>query len=264
MSAIRDLQAIDVHAHFGVSQAEGSALKRRFMSADPRTVADRAERANTRLSFVSPLRGLMPRCGADPVGGNEEAAEAAAQDDRLRQWVVVDPLKRETFEQAADMLASPRCVGIKIHPEEHGYPILEQGKTLFEFAAGRNAVVLTHSGDQNSMPGDFVGFANAFPEMTLILGHLGCGWDDDPTHQVRAIQACRNGNVLVDTSSAVNLTPNLIEWAVGEIGADRMLFGTDSPLYSAPMQRARIDHAEIDDDAKRRILFENAEKLFGL
>jgi len=264
MSAIRDLQAIDVHAHFGVSRSEGSALKRRFMSADPRTVADRAERANTRLSFVSPLRALMPRCGADPEGGNEEAAEAVAQDDRLRQWVVVDPLKPETFEQAADMLASPRCVGIKIHPEEHGYSIVEQGRRLFEFAAERGAVVLTHSGDQNSMPEDFVGLANAFPEMTLILGHLGCGWDDDPTHQVRAIQTCRHGNVLVDTSSAANLTPNLIEWAVGEIGAERMLFGTDSPLYSAPMQRARIDHAEIDDDDKRRILFENAERLFGL
>jgi predicted TIM-barrel fold metal-dependent hydrolase len=264
MSAISDLQAIDVHAHFGVSRGEGSALKHRFMSADAGAVADEAQRSGTRLSMVSPLRAMMPRFEGDPVGGNEDAAEAVARDDRLRQWVVVDPLRRETFDQAAEMLASPRSVGIKVHPEEHGYPIVEQGKRIFEFAAAREAIVLTHSGDPNSMPEDFLDFANAYPETTLILGHLGCGCDDDPSHQIRAIQTCKNSNVFVDTSSAVNITPHLIEWAVKEIGSDRILFGTDSPLYFVPMQRARIDHATMCDDDKRRILIENAERLFNL
>ena len=56
----------------------------------------------------------------------------------------------------------------------------------------------------------------------------------------------------------------LVEWAVREIGAHRILFGTDTPLYSAPMQRARIDYAEINDDDKRVILWENAAKLLNL
>jgi predicted TIM-barrel fold metal-dependent hydrolase len=41
----------------------------------------------------------------------------------------------------------------------------------------------------------------------------------------------------------------------------RLLFGTDTPLYSAACQKARIDTAEIPEDAKRAILFGNAHRL---
>ena len=134
----------------------------------------------------------------------------------------------------------------------------------FEFAAGHEAVVMTHSGEQNSMPEDYVQFADDFADVTLILAHLGCGHDGDPTHQVRAIQASRQGNIYTDTSSANNIRPGLIEWVVDEVGPKRLLFGTDSPLYWAPMQRARIDTAEIDDDAKRLILRDNAVRVLNV
>ncbi len=107
-------------------------------------------------------------------------------------------------------------------------------------------------------------FANDYPEMRLILAHLGCGWDGDLTHQVRAIQQSRHGNVFVDTSSARSITPNLIEWAVREIGAERILYGTDTPLYFAPVQRARIDHADLSEHDRRLILRDNAIRLLGL
>ena len=100
--------------------------------------------------------------------------------------------------------------------------------------------------------------------MRLILAHLGCGWDGDLTHQIRAIQQNKHGNVFTDTSSARSITPKLIEWGVREVGAERILFGTDTPLYFSAMQRARIDHAELSDREKRMILCENAEKLLGL
>ena len=58
--------------------------------------------------------------------------------------------------------------------------------------------------------------------------------------------------------------PNLIEWAVGEIGAARLLFGTDPPLYFTAFQRARIDYAEISLEQKRQILRDNAIKLLNL
>lgn len=56
----------------------------------------------------------------------------------------------------------------------------------------------------------------------------------------------------------------LVEWAVGEIGADRILYGTDTPLYQSEMQRARIDHAELTDQHKQLILRENAVALLDL
>jgi hypothetical protein len=83
------------------------------------------------------------------------------------------------------------------------------------------------------------------------------------TRQVKAIQMSKHGNIYADTSSSMSITSNLIEWAVAEIGPERILFGSDTPLYFSPVQRARIDHAEISDEAKQLILRGNAERLFS-
>jgi predicted TIM-barrel fold metal-dependent hydrolase len=258
------IQAIDVHAHYGKYARPHLRLQNTFASADAATVEARARQANTQLTIVSPLLGLMPRGEADAVAGNREAAEVVPQHTGLRQWVIVDPRNEATYRQAEEMLGEPHCVGIKIHPEEHLYPITEHGRAIFEFAAGHKAVVLTHSGEQRSLPADFVTLADEYSDVTLILAHIGCGWDDDLSHQVRAIQASRHGNIYADTSSSRSIVPNLIEWAVQEVGADRVLYGTDAPLYSTAMQRARIDSAELDDAAKKQILRDNAIRILAL
>ncbi|NQU12270.1 amidohydrolase family protein [bacterium] len=256
--------AIDVHAHFGLYPEGGSELIDRFTSGDAARVVEIARQSNIAWTIASPLTGLMPRGRADPVAGNDEAAVVVPRTPGLRCWAIVHPQLRRTFEQAETMLGQSWCAGIKIHPEEHCYPIREHGRALFEFAAGHRAIILTHSGEANSRPEEFVPWADAFPETTLILGHLGCTIDRDPSHQVRAIQASRHGNIRVDTSSASNIVPGLLEWAVGEVGAEKLLFGTDTPLYFVPMQRARIDCAGISAAAKQLILRDNAARLFGL
>jgi len=259
------IPAIDVHGHYGRNFRDGVAdFVNDFMTADAAEVARRAALNNIEWTIVSPLEALMPRFKGDAVAGNRSAARDVAATPGLLQYVVIDPRKPETYEQADEMLRQPRCVGIKIHPEEHGYPVAEFGRPMFEFAAERRAVVLSHTSEQNSLASDLVVFANEFPEMKLLLAHIGCGWDGDPTHQVRAIQASTQGNVYADTSSARSITPNLIEWAVSEVGAERVLFGTDTPLYHTSMQRIRIDHAGISEREKRMILRDNAIQLFGL
>ncbi len=264
---IREYPAIDVHGHFGLYvDPETDALKREFMSGAPALVAARARLANIRHTIVSPLRALLPRGRADAVAGNEEAQRAVEQTEGLLQWVVLHPGQPQTFVQTRRMLESAKCVGIKIHPEEHGYPIAEQGRAIFELAAELRAVIMAHSGEPNSMPADFVPWANEFPEVTLILAHLGNSGagGKTPELQVRAIQAARRGNVYTDTSSSQSLLPGLIEWAAGEIGADRILFGTDTPLYFAPSQRARIEYADLDDDQKLAILGGNAWRILAV
>jgi predicted TIM-barrel fold metal-dependent hydrolase len=258
------IAAIDVHGHYGRYDRGSDDIVNRFMTADAATVARRARQARIALTIVSPLSALLPRAKGDAVAGNIEAARVCAETPGLLQYVVIDPRRPETYRQAGEMLQLPTAAGIKIHPEEHEYPIASFGDPIFEFAAKRRAVVLAHSSERNSQAGDLVELANRFPEVRLILAHIGCGWDGDYTHQVRAIQQSRHGNVYADTSSARSITPNLIEWAVGEIGVQRVLFGTDSPLYHAAMQRARIDYADLSDDQKRFILRENAERLFAL
>ena len=59
-----------------------------------------------------------------------------------------------------------------------------------------------------------------------------------------------------------SLRNKLIEYAVSQIGSDRILFGTDT--YSAGAQRGRIEYALISEQDKENILLNNAKRLFGL
>lgn len=262
--SITDIQAIDVHGHFGEYGQFQNKLVDRFLSGDTETVCRRARQSNIALTVVSPLKALLPRLQGNVAVGNEEAAELVGQTDGLLQWAVVHPPQPESFDQVARMLSLPKCVGIKILPIDYGWDIREHGREVFEFAAKHRAIVLTHSGDVHSMPEDFVAFADDFPEVRLIVAHLGNRPDADPSHQVRAILAAKHGNIFVDTSSSQSIMPGLIEWAADEVGPERILFGTDTPVYDVAMQRARINNAEISDHAKRLILRENALSLFDL
>ncbi len=258
-----NMPAIDVHAHVGRYRDSDYQLNNHFMSGTAAEIVEYARRARTDLTIVSPLPALLPLRHADPIAGNAYGARAVARDKALRLWAVVDPFRPRTFTQAREMLKSLRAVGIKIHPEGHGYPIAKEGRRLFEFAEEQGVVIQSHSGGRQSMPEDFVRLADSHPRVKVILSHLGYGWDGKLTHQVEAIRKSRHGNLFTDTSSAKSITPRLLEWAVKEIGSEHILYGTDSPLYSAPVQRARVDSADISSHDKENILRNNAIRLLG-
>ncbi len=50
------------------------------------------------------------------------------------------------------------------------------------------------------------------------------------------------------------------------MGPERMLFGTDSPPMSTPLQAAiaMVDDLPISDDERRNVLAGNARRLFAL
>ncbi|MEJ1972469.1 MAG: amidohydrolase family protein [Lacunisphaera sp.] len=133
---------------------------------------------------------------------------------------------RTPTTRLARMLKAPWCVGIKIHPEEHAYRIADHGEELFSFFEETGAAVMTHSGCPNSLPEDFVPFADRHPGARVLLAHLGNGngAGGRVDLQVRAIQAAKQGNLWVDTSSARSILPGLVEWAVRELGAEKVLF----------------------------------------
>jgi predicted TIM-barrel fold metal-dependent hydrolase len=254
------MNAIDVHGHYGIYDRGSSGLTDRMMSGDLEVVRRRARAAGVKLTVVSPLRAIIPY-GGDIVGGNEESLELCPQYDDIRFWVVLEPRIQQSFVQAESMLQHPHCCGIKIHPRDHGYEIRQYGDAIFDFANAHKSVVLTHSGDLGSYPEDFVPFVERYPEMSLILAHLGNSDNGHFTRQVIAYKRARSGNIYIDTSSIRSMPSGLIEWAVDEIGYDHLLFGTDTPLYFTASQKARVEYAEIDEAAKQAILFDNAVRL---
>ena len=103
--------------------------------------------------------------------------------------------------------------------------------------------------------------------VSLVGGHV---WDGVAAEAVEASVVIDGGLVggvggeapgtTIDVSGCTIL-PGLIEWAVKEVGAARLLYGTDTPLYSASMQRARIDTAGLCLEEKQAILRDNAVEL---
>lgn len=256
------IRAIDIHGHFGKFNRGANSLIDNFHSGDIQLVISRAKKAGIDLTVVSALCSLMPY-GGNVLKGNEDALKTADLHENILFWAVLNPYISESFSQVKEMISHPKCAGIKIHPVEHKYEIKDKGEKIFKFTALNKALVLTHSGDTGSFPEDFVSFANQYPEQKLILAHLGNSLDGNLTRQVLAIKNARYNNIYVDTSSMQSMGAGLIEWAVKEIGADKILFGSDTPLYFVASQKARIEYAEIPDKAKETILLKNACQLLS-
>ena len=262
-NCIRDIKAIDFHSHFGEWDREASppgAYALTDSTCD--YLLENMANAGISISVNSHLYGIFPRGNVDAVKGNLLGIEAAEKIPGVYLWAVVNPLQPASYDQAAWLVKKEKCLGIKIHPEEHRYPIMEYGTEIYEFAARQHAVILTHSGEEWSKPEDFCVFANRFPEVKTIIAHLGLKWDGDFRHQIHAIQNNVHDNLFTDTSSAQSMNCNIIETAVAEIGSEKILFGTDSGCYFSPCHRARIDFARIGMEDKQNILYRNGLRLF--
>ncbi len=163
-------------------------------------------------------------------------------------WAVINPFDGRTYTQADAMLRNPKCVGIKIQPYTHKYQMEEYGDAICSFAAERGAVVLTHppAHTETMLPA----LADRYRDCTIIAAHL----------QIDYIRRAKYGNLYTDTSGSADFNNNVVEYAVSQIGAKRIFFGTDN--YSAAAQRGRIEFARISEDAKRDILYRNALRMF--
>lgn len=166
------------------------------------------------------------------------------------QWVVIDPRQKATYEQAEKMLAHPKVLGIKIHPDYHKYNILDYADELFAFANEHKTAVLMHPQHILQMPQ----FADKFPDMKLIIAHLHL------KEYVDTIKNAKHGNIYTDTSGGASNLNNIIEYAVKQVGSQKILFGTDT--YSFAFQFGRIALSDLSFEEKEDILWRNATQLF--
>lgn len=208
-----------------------------------------SEAAHIDKIFISPFDGVLDPNYTEQA--NEKIFQIVKSIPSLYQWVVITPQNDNSFLQAEQMLKDKKCVGIKIHPYCHKYSIDEYGDKIFSFAQKHRAVVQIHPQDEVD---SIVRFANVYPNATYIMAHLG------GEHYVNAIKNAKYGNVYTDTSGMASMKNMIVEYAVSQIGSERILFGTDT--YSAAAQRGRIEFAMISERDKENILFHNAKLLF--
>ena len=86
--------------------------------------------------------------------------------------------------------------------------------------------------------------------------HLG------QTHEaIDAIQDCASGNLYTDIGTQRALRTGIIAQMVRAVGADKILFGTDSPLYEPMAFPTLLAAADIAEEEREQIAYRNAERL---
>lgn len=198
---------------------------------------------------------------------NDEVLQALQHwHDRAFGFVTLNPNHVEASLKELDRcVRDGPMVGVKLwvarrcHDEQLG-PLIRRATEL-------KAVVFQHTwlktgpgpGSWSNLPGestpmDLAQLARRHPQATLICGHTGGNWELG----VRAIREVRN--VSVDLAGS-DPTAGMTEMAVRELGAERVLYGSDVGGRSFASQLAKVQGADIPEAAKKLILGENLRRL---
>lgn len=152
-------------------------------------------------------------------------------------------LKLEIANNARDACMRP----VMAAAERHGLVVLQHAWSMTKI----------RQRSYHTDPEDVATLARRFPGVRIIMAHLtGCG-----VRGVLAIKPC--ANVVVDTSGAAP-EAGIVEFAVHELGAERVLYGSDAPVRDFGVALARITGSRLDAATQRKILRDNARALLRL
>ena len=163
-------------------------------------------------------------------------------------------------EQAVDRLVADGFMGIKLHPELQNFRVDEsRAIDMFSAIAGK-LPVLMHCGDyrsDHSAPERIRKMIREVPKLKLVCAHLG-GW----TRWEEAASMLIGENVWVDTSSSLYALDRHTATAILRgYGTDRVLFGTDYPVWNPDEEVKRLLELPLTDEEKARILWTNHLEL---
>lgn len=99
--------------------------------------------------------------------------------------------------------------------------------------------------------------ARGYPMLKVVL--VGMGGSDWRT-AIAAAHQCTN--VYLETSGAFDRAK--LPAAVEALGTHRIVFGSGSPHVDPAAAMGLVEDSDLSEDARRKILFDNAQKLFGL
>jgi len=247
--------AIDMHVHPPSGRAKTDAM-----------IAAARRMGITRIILCALGYGEMVEYPSldDVTRGNEEIyALAVRHRGFVYGLVYVNPNHPETPSILEEGLQHPGVVGIKLWVscrDERGR--LDPVHPVLEFAQVHQVPVLIHSFYRTGgnlrgelSPTDIARLAQCYPGTSIVMAHLGGQWQ-------RGVRVVRPyPNVFVDFSGSRAYLGS-VEHAVSELGAERVLFGSDAHYRSFAGQLAKVIAAEIDLADKRRILWDNSARLF--
>jgi predicted TIM-barrel fold metal-dependent hydrolase len=126
---------------------------------------------------------------------------------------------------------------------------------VMKLATRLNLVVQIHANTREMQY-----LAENFPETTIVFPHLG-GARDDIFARIEIVAKHRNTHI--DLSGSGIERVGILEKAVKEIGADRVLYGSDFTINEPSAVIARVKNAFLTADEREQILFRNVERLLA-
>lgn len=246
---------VDAHAH--------NALEKDVIpKKGPKGMVEVMDRLGIDIACISTLQ----RVSIDVRVTNDLCVEAVnAHPERFIGYTVVDPHYPDQIKRELELrYRQANIKNLKVHPFHQNYPLTGPNyMPAWEFALQHKSVVLCHStvGHPMCTPGMFDKLAEKYPEIPFIIGHAG----NDRDGYKEAIEVARKRkNIYLDTSGWCMTSLGVLEYVVNEIGAERILFGTDFVLIGVPFALGAIAYAKISDEDKRKIMGLNAVKLFDI
>lgn len=221
---------------------------------DPRAAADELERAVRQLGMKGALINGYTNIG----------------DDDTVLYLDVEPV-REFWERAARL-----DVPVYLHPREP----LQSQRRIYE---GYSSLVgsawgFAHETSTHAVRLMLSGLFDAYPNLTIILGHLGEGlpqllprleWrlqkqkDGEGLGRARKTPGEYFRNNFYLTTSGHFHTKSL-QNAIAELGSDRLMFSVDYPYESMEPAATWFDGALLSETDRSKIGRENAKRLFRL
>lgn len=207
---------------------------------------------------------------------NRWLVELGRAHEELLPFVAIDPWALSPGENQAhlaDLVASGGARGVKIHPVIQRFEVADERLwPAFETCAELDLPVVAHAGPsrgsvQFGVPAAFAGVLQRFPQLRLVLAHLGGGaW----RHVERFARDFPNAyfdcsEILHWTGANGAPTPDRLARLIRDIGAQRVLFGSDFPWYDLDTSIELLDRLpRLADEEKAAIAGYNAARLLEL
>lgn len=245
----------DVHCH--ISSGPGGTPEERIVRLIQ--FADRLGIERIVISLGSPLR-------SDPApqelrDENDQVLRALGRfPDRAFAFVYLNPNHLEfSLQELERCVRDGPMVGVKLWVARRcNAPELDP---IAERAAALDVPILQHTwlkvggnSPGESTPYDIVELAGRHPQVSFICAHAGGDWEKG----IRIVRAA--GNVSIDLAG-FDPTAGMVEMAVRELGAERVIFGSDSPGRSFASQLGKVLGAEIPEASRKLIQGGNLRRM---
>lgn len=180
---------------------------------------------------------------------------------RIIGCVYVNPLNQKTVDDM-DKYVEARFAAVKLNPLRHAYCAdAEIIDAVMEKAEKYNVPVCIHSGHPPySLPWQVGLLAERHPNVKLMMIHMGHGHGVYIDAAIK--MALRYPNIYLEMSGMP--MPSKIREAYERVGAERIMFGTDTPFHHPTVEMQKVITSGLDKEAQEKIFYENAAKFFGV